>query len=105
MVFEEQITDFELLKAYFRACRRPKIAASQVKEELGKSMSVRRVKERMQDISKKGKLTDFLTENEITELINESFTIEEIQEMVKEGSIKAEMQGSTWVFQIEEFNE
>jgi len=51
MVFEEQITDKELLEAFERCCKRPKIAAAQVQEELGK-YSVRRVKERLQDLVK-----------------------------------------------------
>lgn len=105
MVFEEQITDLELLKAYFRACVRPKIAAAQVKEELGKPMSVRRVKERMQELTKKGKLTDFLSENEVNELLAEAHTAEEVNDFVKNGLIQSEMQGSTWVFWINDIKE
>ena len=89
MVFEEQVTDEELLKAYFRACMRPKIAASQVHDELGKSISVRRVKERMQDLTIKGKLNELISDDEL-------------KEFVKEGCLRGELRGSTWVFWIEE---
>jgi hypothetical protein len=66
MVFEEQITDEELLEAYFECCKHPKIAAAQIRDELGKG-STRRVKERLQEI-------------------------------VKNGKLKGEVQGCTWVF-------
>jgi hypothetical protein len=70
MVFEELITDEELIDAYRKASKHPKIAAAQVQEELGKGSS-RRIKERL-------------------------------QELVKEGKLKGEVQGSTWVFWIDE---
>lgn len=70
MVFEEQITDEELLQAYREASKHPKIAAAQVQQELGKG-SVRRIKERL-------------------------------QELVKERKLNGEVQGSTWVFWLDE---
>lgn len=88
MVFEEQVTDDEIIEAYFKACTRPKIAASQIHEELGKAVSVRRVKERMQDLIIKGKL-------------NKLVSNEELKDLVKEGCLKGELRGGAWVFWIE----